>query len=57
MFGEWRLVFCAAFCVSLCFYRTAPWEREDLLFGLGNKIGVKFLCENFGVCIAISVID
>lgn len=45
-------------CVSLlCFYRKAPWGREDLLFRLGNKIGVKFLSENFRVCIAISVID
>lgn len=51
------LVFVCSYVCLLCFYRKAPWGREDLLFGLGNKIGVKFLCENFWVGVAISVID
>lgn len=40
---------CVLVCVSQCFYRKAPWGREDLLFGLGNKIGVIYLfvfCRN-----------
>ena len=38
---------CVLVCVSLCFYRKAPWGREDLLFGLGNKIGGNFFFNFF----------
>ena len=51
---------CVLVCVSLCFYRKAPWGREDLLFGLGNKIGGNFFfffSKNFGVGGAMSVTD
>lgn len=52
MFGECRLVFCGAVCVFLCvpvsvlscvfIGRSLEKWGEDLLFGLGNKMGIYF---------------
>lgn len=48
---------CVRISVFLSFYRKAPWGREDLLFGLEQKIGIKLSRDGFCVAVAISVTD